>query len=896
MLRETFRVEPSDETVFLYRQILAGEVPAVSLMPANNLPFWLTPLIGRQSEVNWVQFQLATPPCRLITITGPSGIGKTHLALEAVKAKLNRFPDGVFLVSLAELTSAQDIIPILVQVLNLPFQDNVDLRRQLFDYLRPKTLLLILDSFEYLIAAPGFASQSGTKIVCDLLEEIPRLKILITSRTRLNLHGEHVLTLNGLSYPPEPANYQSSDVVEPDEYSAITLFLNSALRLRPGYIPTAADLVDIGRICRQVRGMPLAILLAASWVELLKPRDIAEEIEQNLDFLTMESGNIPWRHRSLRAVFNHSLRLLSDRERAILLSLSVFRGGFTRIAAQAVVGASAQDLRYFVNRSLLRRFSEDRFTLHPLLRYYAAENLVANPEVNTRVCNQHCTFYTAASHDWMMLYKGPHQQAGIQQMKREIHNLQVAWRWAVKQRDRPSLAQGLDGLCTYCTYHNRYQEGIDICRDAARMIDKEQSPAGLRLMSRLLAWQSTFSMKLGRMEEALRLSQQALIILQDSLLAGEDFRPEKAFALLQFAQQLTECDLGKAEQLAKESVKLYQDLEDESGTADALEALAEVAWLSANYREAHDGYQRCLSIRRAIGDRHRIANLLGILGFVCFQLGDFGQAERLIHEGINLKQHLRDVNGATDTLFNLAMAMLWIGGCEEVNNLLSLAIASYHKSGAVIEAAKLQALQAMAQTLLGQYDEAREIAESSLALARNNRLEREIGILLWVLGFLSIAAGDYISAEQQLMEAHQILVSLGLLDISAAAQVALGYAALGLEDLGLARQRFAEALQGQPGPQSRGVALLTLPGIALLMAQIGHISFSVAVDTLATRFPLITKAPFFNDVARQPLAALLTDVHEAVLAQAKAHGEGLDLDTAVIEILKALKQLPLSTE
>ncbi|MGD2048487.1 MAG: NACHT domain-containing protein, partial [Chloroflexota bacterium] len=848
---------------------------------------WLTPLIGRDSEIAWVQAQLDNPHCRLLTLTGPGGIGKTHLALEAIKTRLNRFPDGVFLISLAALPLPQDILPVLAQVLNLPAPDNVDLRRHLFTHLRPKKLLLVLDSFEVLLAAPGLASQTGSMVISSLLEEAPWLKIVVTSRMRLNLHGEHVLALDGLRYPP----VQAGDAVDPEDYSAMALFLNSAGRLHPRYVPTAGDLADIAHICRQVEGLPLAIILAASWMELLAPREIAAEIDRDIDFLIIKAGNIPQRHRNLRAVFNHSWRLLSDGEQAIFQSLSVFRGGFTRIAAQAVAGASAQELRTLVSRSLLQRSPKDRYMLHPLLRYYAAEKLAAEPEILARVCRQHSTFYAASSHDWVKMLRGKHQQAAIAEMRQEINNLQVAWDWAVTNREHSSVAQALDGLCTYYHYHNHYQKGLATCQAATKAIAKDQSPEGLRLTARLLSWQSVFSAHLGHMEQAIFLSQRCLDIFKDLVLAGEDVRPEKAFALLQLARQLTESDLKQAGQLAEESANLHRELADEWGTAEALETLGQVAWLTADYQSTYQYLQECLGLRRSLLDSRGLAAVLGTLGFVCFQMGDFDQAEAFIREGINLKQKLGDLAGAADSLFNLAMAMLWLGEFEEVNNLLTPAINTFEKKGAATEAVRLQALRAMAQALLGRYAEASDIAKASLSFARSNGLERETGILLWVLGFLTVATGDYVKAERQLVEGSQLLKSLGLWDILAAAQVALGYVALSLNDLGQARQCFLEALQHQPGPQSKGLTLLALPGIALLLARSGHLARSVEVDSLATQFPFITNSRFFEDIAKRPLEQLIAVLPAETIAQARARGQSATLERAIPPLLAELGNL-----
>jgi len=282
---------------------------------------------------------------------------------------------------------------------------------------------------------------------------------------------------------------------------------------------------------------------------------------------------------------------------------------------------------------------------------------------------------------------------------------------------------------------------------------------------------------------------------------------------------------------------------------------------------------------------------LGTLGFVCFQMGKFDKAEAFLREGIRFKQALGDLAGAADALFNLAMAMLWLGEFEEVDRLLAPTIASFTKTGAANEATRLQALQVMAQTLLGRYTEALEIAEAGLYYARTSGLEREMGILLWVLGYLSIAAVEYDKAEKQLLESTRILQSLGLLDILASAQVARGYAALDLNDLGLAYHHFSEAIPRRPDTQSNGVVILALPGIALLMARSGNVTLGIELDALAAHYPLIANSRFFEEDARLPLAALFADMPDEEIAQARARAEKLDLETAILVILDGLRDM-----
>lgn len=893
LLRETLDIEPSAETAALHKQILAGDVPSISTLPPNNLPLWHTPLIGRAHEIAWVHAQLDNHSSRLITLIGPGGIGKTHLALAAVKARLNLFPDGVFLLSLAAEPFSQSLIPSLAKVLDLPPQEKRDLTSQLIDYLRPKSLLLLLDSFEYLIAAPGLASQTGSQAVSRLLQEAPRLKFLVTSQIPLNLHGEQTLPLEGLDCPPQPAEEQAIAAADSGNYGAVSLFIDHARHIRPHYTPTTVDIADIGHICRQVEGMPLAILLAAAWIELLSPREIAAEIARDIDFLTMEASNIPRRHRSLRAVFNNAWRLLSTEEQAILKSLSVFRGGFTRSAAQMAAGAPVHILRTLVSRSLLLRLRNERYSLHPTLRHYAAEKLAETPQMHADIRDEHCTFFASFSQAWVDRFNGEYRQAAIAEMGQEFSNLQIAWRWALAKGALPLLLQMVEALCAFHFYHGRLQEGLRASHDAGGLAAEDQSATGLLLKARSLAWQSAFHTSLGQLDQATKLSQECLVTLEHKQLAAHDTRRERAFALLQMARQLTQSNLQKAMPLGQESLILYRALADRRGMAEALDTAGQAAWLTADYSNARDYLQECLQLRGQLNDVRGMVAVLGTLGFVFFQMGKFQQAESLIREGIGRRQQMGDLAGAADALFNLAMAMIWLGEFAQVNKLLEPAVASFNESGAISETVRLQALQVMALALSGRTSDASPIAEQSLAYARSNGLVRETGILLWVLGFLSVASAEYDKAEAQLLQSMQLSESVGLWDILAAAQVARGYAALGLKNLAAARSHFVSALQRRQAPQSNGVALLALPGIALLVAQSGLPMRAQELYSLAARFPLVANSPFFASVAGQPPAASLADVPQEVGAQASADEQPLDLETALPALLKELDALQI---
>ena len=333
-------------------QLRAERLPATGYVPgggqsrpAPGLPRPPTPLIGREPELATLNRLLCDPQCRLLTLAGPGGIGKTRLALELASTQRAQFPDGVFFVPLVSLSLPEFIAPAIRSALGLSSSSPLDPKEQLLNHLRQKSLLLVLDNLEHLL--------EGVGLLAELLEQAPGVKLLVTSRERLNMQGEWLFDLQGLPVPP------LDQVDRAEEYSAVALFVQSARRAQVGFELSAEERPWVARICQLVEGMPLAIELAAAWVRLLSCREIAQEIERNLDFLSTSARDLPERHRSMRAVFDHSWQMLSAEEQRVLRALSVFRGGFLREAAEQVTGASLSLLSALVTRSLVHRTPRD---------------------------------------------------------------------------------------------------------------------------------------------------------------------------------------------------------------------------------------------------------------------------------------------------------------------------------------------------------------------------------------------------------------------------------------------------------------------------------------------------------------------------------------------------------
>jgi predicted ATPase len=502
VLGEELGAPPEEETTQLYQAIKEKREPPPpetrTIAPVSaqtpgrkhNLPVQLTPFVGRETTLAEIRERLDDPACRLLTLVGPGGSGKTRLALQTaerlVQERTRPYAHGVFFVSLAPLDAVEAIAPTIAQALSYSFYQAVEAQQQLLDYLRQKEILLILDNLEHLLP--------GVDLLTEILKIAPGIKILATSRTSLNLDGEHLYRVAGMEYPQGAQQPENAL-----QYSAVKLFLQAARRAQPDFELTDKNLGDVVQICRMVGGMPLGIRLAAAWAEMLTPAEIATEMHRDLDFLETDQRDVPRQQRSLRAVFDHSWRLLTDQQQEIFQGLSVFRGGFTDQAAQQVTGATLRQLMALINKSLLQREPTGRYQVHELSRQFAAdklrraEKLAQSPTARETAHEQHSAYYAAALQEWAADLKGPRQQTALAEMDAEIENARAAWNWALGQGAVQRLEQAMEGLCLFYTRRGRYREGRAACQAAAEKL--LEAPG---VQAQALAWQGAFNQELGR--------------------------------------------------------------------------------------------------------------------------------------------------------------------------------------------------------------------------------------------------------------------------------------------------------------------------------------------------------------------------------------------------------------
>lgn len=697
VLERELGVAPSAETATLYERIRAAT-------RRLHLPPSATPFVGRAAELAQVARLMADPTCRLVTFIGPGGSGKTRLALEAAARAADAFLHGVCFVPLAG-TSALEVAPSAVaEALGLALGGKVDPRDQLLAHLRDKELLLVLDNLEHLSGAD--------ELVGRLAEACPEVRLMVTSRERLNLHGERLVELGGLDLPPGAGEGRLAGS------GAIQLFYNHARAVQPGFAPDGEAAAAVERICRLVDGLPLALELAAAWVRHLSCQEIAAEIEHNLGFLATTEKNVPARHRSLQAAFEHSWALLTDEERRAFARLAVFRGGCDREAALAVTHSPLSLLAALCDKSLLRRDPAGRYTLHELLRQYADGKLRAEPEASDEAQARHCEYYVGFISARADALSDARQSAARREIAAEADNLRAAWRWAVGQRRPDWLTPALEGLRVFLEQVGWYAEAVSLFGAAA---EAERARAGeaSALYGQLLTRQAWFDHRLDRFEAARLLLQRSLAIFQDAQppLPGEE--------------------------------------------ALCRHCLANMARAVGDFAEAMEQSQRSLALYRAAGNPRSIAASINAVAVAHAERGEFDEAQRLHAEGLALRREIGDRRGVATALVNLGFVALGQGRYAEVKPLEREALAIFREIGYPMGEAVALNNWGVACHMLGEYAEAQALLRECLALCRELGHRHIAAHALASLGGVAGAVGEYREAWQHLHEALQTAREIG---------------------------------------------------------------------------------------------------------------------------------------
>jgi non-specific serine/threonine protein kinase len=645
---------------------------------AGNLPILPTALLGRERETAEVGALLRRADVRLVTLTGPGGVGKTRLALEAAQHLADGFGDGVYLVELAPVRDPGLVPATIAHVLGVREAPGRPLTDALTDYLREMWLLLLLDNFEQVVAAAPFLAR--------LLAECAGLKLLVTSREVLRLRGEHEYPLAPLALPELGGD---ADVAALARNPAVALFCRQARAAKPDFALTEENAAAVAEIAVRLEGLPLSLELAAARVKLLPPAALLARLETRLKLLIGGARDLPERHQTLRDSLAWSYDLLGSGEQRLLRRLAVFAGGWTLEAAEAVCGGRAdlgidalEGLASLIDKSIVLRedgHDPSRFRMLETIREFGAERLATSGE-EAKVREAFSAFYLALAGEAARALDGPAEREWLERLQVEHDNLRAALSW--------SLANGREtaGLCLAGTLRGFWQvrgywsEGRAWLDQALAKV-ANVAPAGraegiarakaLAALGSLATLQGAYAEAGPPLEESLRLFraledeagtaaalndlgylsiykgdfEAAEAHISESLALSRASGDTKAIARSLYNQATIATFQGNLElwqSFARESLAAWREIQGKRGIAGALMSLGSRARYTSDYGTARKVLEEALALQRELQDRRGMAQTLGILGYSVLLLGDAAAAQPLVEEAIALSRQLGD--------------------------------------------------------------------------------------------------------------------------------------------------------------------------------------------------------------------------------------------------------------
>jgi predicted ATPase/class 3 adenylate cyclase len=699
---------------------LPAEFPSLKTLDIspNNLPMQPTPFIGREKEVAEITRLLERPDVRLVTLTGPAGVGKTRLAMQVAAELSEHFPNGLFLVPLATITDSEQVVLAMLQTLSISDSSGQTPLERLKTSLKEKQLLLLVDNFEQVIEA--------ATVLADVLTACPKLKILVTSRVALRLQAEHEFAVPPLRLP---RSKRLPDLLILSQYEAVALFIQRALAVKPDFQVTNTNAPAVAAICSRLDGLPLAIELAAARVKHFSPQTLLARLEQGLSVLSGGARDLPARQQTLRGAIAWSYDLLSSEEQRLFRHLAVFVDGWNLDAAEAICMARAglsadmlEGLASLVDKSLLRQEEqaegETRFWMLQTLREFGLEQLARCEELEaTR--QAHAEYYLRLAEEAQPSLQATEQGRWMARLEQEHENLRAALGWLV--------AQARGG-----SEHSR-----------------QQAERALRLCSALLGFWSIR----GYSREGQTFLEQALTLSES---VSVPVRVKAFYTAANLAFHLD--DAERAEQLGSQSLHLFRKLGDNVGTADALFLLGLSSWGRGKYPLARSQFEEAASIYQEMGEHWKRGRCLTQLARISTVHGAYKQARGLLEQSLLLYRSLGDTERLGWVLY-LQARLLFLSG-----HAMAAAISLTEQSLTMLQEIDNPWERAYPLVLLGQISlqqdgraQARDLFEESRSSFKE--VGDQAGMAEALIGLASVATmqGDFVVARDLYQECFLIL-------------------------------------------------------------------------------------------------------------------------------------------
>ena len=712
----------------------------------HNLPQPPTLFVGRQAEINALVARLQDPACRLLTLIGAGGIGKTRLALEVARHLVDQpadllFPEGIFFVDLLPVDTAAGMVATMAEAVGFIFYNNTPPQQQLFNYLKKRKLLLILDNFEHL-------NHEGA-LVADLLAAAPAIKLLATSRETLPLQAAYFYAVQGLSYP----SAQQRGIEGATVMDAVHLFAQSAQRHQPTFA-LSQQLESVIAICRLVGGMPLALELAAAWLKSLSCAQIAQALEKGLVLLHTTVIDIPARHRNLRLVFEQSWQRLTAQEAAVMQRLALFRGGFTLAAAEQVAGALIHTLATLVEKALIRLDETGRYQVHELLRQFADEKLSADNESAHVTAAAHADFFLTLATQLNASLADRRQQTALATMQADIDNLRVAWLWAMQQPGQPGIVEALDSVYAFFLFTCRYSEGKELFTTSQTLLHSlpvTDQTLPTTIHTQLETRAAVFAYHLSEYEQP-RQHFRALLSTTPTTERQRDFAIAHTI-LGQIAGW--QGRHAEAETYLKKSVALYEQLGDHSSMATVRHGMAEMYAHAGAYQQGVDSAQACLAIGVQLGREDLIGSAHCTLGFAHKSLGQPKLALQHYQQGCIYTQKTGDRLGYALALGGVGIELCQLGKKQWRQGfpLIEQSLVLCREIGHVVHIVTRLYSLAQACNYGQRYAEAIPFAEECVQVATTANFVRGISIGLLMLGESYAALGNFALSRLHLQQA-----------------------------------------------------------------------------------------------------------------------------------------------